>query len=385
MRAASRCSPAIGLSGAIAQLAVTRAFGGGGTLLTANLGYTGILFSTAWGYLVFGEPLRPTNALGMAIIVASSVIATVMTARALKRVASRPTTSCRPSPPEASAMHPLVRAEALASQLDDPRWIVFDCRHDLMAPDAGAALYAASHVPGARFASLDRDLAGAKDGTNGRHPLPPKDAFVAFLADAGVNDDSVVVAYDASNGLYASRLWWLVRWIGHADVAVLDGGLPAWQAAGLPTTDAAPRPSRGTIVAREPLVSFVDTADVDANVASRERLVVDARAPERYRGDVEPLDPVAGHIPGAVNHPMARSVGPDGRFRDAASLRADFEATLAGRRPDDVVQSCGSGVTACHNLLAMEVAGLSGARLYPGSWSAWVADPSRPVARGDAA
>ncbi len=279
-------------------------------------------------------------------------------------------------------MHPLVRADTLAAHLDDPRWVVFDCRHDLMAPDAGAALYAASHVPGARFASLDRDLSGPKGGGAGRHPLPSPDAFAAFLSDAGVNADSVIVAYDASNGLYASRLWWLARWIGHADVAVLDGGLPAWLAAGLPTTDARPRPSRGTIVLGAPLVSAVDTADVERNLASRERLVVDARAAERYRGDVEPLDPVAGHIPGAVNHPMSRSVDPDGRFRDAASLRAAFDATLGGRRPEDVVQSCGSGVTACHNLLAMELAGLPGAALYPGSWSAWCADPSRPVKRG---
>ncbi len=280
-------------------------------------------------------------------------------------------------------MHPLVQAEALALHLDDPRRVVFDCRHDLMAPDAGAALYATSHVPGARFASLDRELSGPKDGTNGRHPLPTREAFAAFLAGAGVNDDSVIVAYDASNGLFAARLWWLARWIGHAEVAVLDGGWPAWQAAGLPTTDRRPQPSRGNVVAKRSLVSSVDTADVEANLASHERLIVDARAPERYRGDVEPLDPVAGHIPHAINHPMSRSIGADGRFRDAATLRADFEATLAGRRPDEVVQSCGSGVTACHNLLAMEVAGLPGALLYPGSWSAWCADPSRPVERGD--
>ena len=280
-------------------------------------------------------------------------------------------------------MNPLVRAEALASRLEDPRWVVFDCRHDLMAPDAGLALYRASHIPGARFAHLDRALSGPKDGRGGRHPLPERDAFVEFLAEAGVNDDSLVVAYDASSGLYAARLWWMLRWIGHADVVVLDGGLPAWQAVGLPLTDVVPNPTRGNIVARPSLTAVVDTADVEANLATQARLVVDARAPERYRGDVEPLDPVAGHIPQAVNHPMARSIGADGLFKDAAALRAAFDETLAGRSPGDVVQSCGSGVTACHALLAMEVAGLPGASLYAGSWSAWVADPARPVARGD--
>ena len=280
-------------------------------------------------------------------------------------------------------MHPLIRAEELASRRDDPRWIVFDCRHDLMAPGAGEASYRAGHIDGTRFAHLDRDLSGPKDGGNGRHPLPDRAAFAAFLAHAGVNEDSIVVAYDTSNSLYASRLWWLCRWIGHAAVVVLDGGLAAWQAAGFATTTILPGAAIGDIVVRDPLVTTVDTAAIEADLPRGTWLVVDARAPERYRGEVEPLDPVAGHIPGAINHPMARSIGPDGRFHDASVLRAAFDDALKGRATSEVVQSCGSGVTACHGLLAMEIAGLPGASLYPGSWSAWCADPGRPVARGD--
>lgn len=278
-------------------------------------------------------------------------------------------------------MHPLVSVEDLRRHLDDPSWVVFDCRHDLTAPAAGEASYRYEHIAGARFAHLDFDLSGAKDGRNGRHPLPTREAFAGFLASAGVRRDTVVIAYDATNSLYASRLWWLCRWIGHASVAVLDGGFAAWRAAGLPVSDVRPRPAAGDVSVGPSLVSTVDTADIEANLASHDLLVVDARAPERYRGEVEPLDPVAGHIPHAANHPMGRSLRPDGRFVDAAALRAAFDETLSGRTPDRVVQSCGSGVTACHNLLAMELAGLSGAALYPGSWSAWCAG-DRPVARG---
>ena len=279
-------------------------------------------------------------------------------------------------------MQPSIDVDTLAARTGDPRWVVFDCRHDLMAPAAGEALYRDGHIDGARFAHLDRDLSGAKDGRNGRHPLPTRDAMVAFLAAAGVDHDSVVVAYDASSGLYASRLWCMARWIGHADVAVLDGGLPAWSAAGRPLATAMPVPARGTIAIGPSLVSLVETADLEADLERHARLVVDARAPERYRGEVEPLDPVAGHIPHAVNHPMARNLQADGRFKDATALRAAFDETLAGRSAGTVVQSCGSGVTACHNLLAMEAAGLPGAALYAGSWSAWSSDPARPIERG---
>lgn len=285
-------------------------------------------------------------------------------------------------------MKALVSVEELASHRDDPEWIVFDCRHDLAAPAAGKSLYRTAHIPGARFAHLDRDLSGAKSGSDGRHPsgrhpLPAREAFAAFLVASGVNRGSTLVAYDASNALYASRFWWLARWVGHASVAVLDGGLPAWQAAGLPMSGDVPQPAAGDFRIGDPLVAHVDTEDVEANLSTQARLVVDARAPERYRGEVEPLDPVAGHIPQAVNRPMAKNLTADGRFKSAEELRDDFESLLAGRAPDTLVHSCGSGVTACHNLLAMEVAGLGGAALYAGSWSAWCADPRRPIARGD--
>ncbi len=281
-------------------------------------------------------------------------------------------------------MHPLVSVETLASHLDDPDWIVFDCRHDLAAPEAGEAAYRKSHVPDARFAHLDRDLSGTKTGGAGRHPLPTHDSFAAFLVAAGANQRSTLVAYDASNGLYAARFWWLTRWIGHAAVAVLDGGLPMWQARGLPMNDDIPHPIAGDLRIGAALVPHVDTEDVEANLSTQAKLVVDARSPERFRGEVEPLDPVAGHIPHAVNRPMAKNLEADGRFRSAPELRGQFEALLAGRDPETLITSCGSGVTACHHLLAMEVAGLPGASLYAGSWSAWCADPQRPVARGDA-
>jgi thiosulfate/3-mercaptopyruvate sulfurtransferase len=280
-------------------------------------------------------------------------------------------------------MHPLVHVEELAAHLNDPRWVVFDCRHDLAAPAAGEAFYRGAHLPGARFAHLDRDLSGPKDGRSGRHPLPTREAFAAFLVKSGVTDDSIVIAYDASNGLYASRLWWLTRWVGHGDVAILDGGLPGWQAAKLPMTGAIPDNSPGNMKIHASLTSLVDTADIEANLATQALLVVDARAPERYRGETEPLDPVAGHIPHAINHPMARNLRADGRFKDAAALRANFVTDFAGRKAEEIVQSCGSGVTGCHNLLAMELAGLPGAALYAGSWSAWCSDPTRPVAVGE--
>ena len=279
-------------------------------------------------------------------------------------------------------MKPLVSVEELASHLDDPEWIVFDCRHDLAAPAAGEATWRDAHIPRARFAHLDRDLSGRKNAGNGRHPLPTREAFAAFLVAAGVNRSSTLVAYDASNGLYASRFWWMARWVGHDAVAGLDGGLQAWQAAGLLMTSEAPHAVAGDFCIRDSLVSHVDTYDVEANLATRARLVVDARAPERFRGDVEPLDPVAGHIPHAVNRPMAKNLAADGRFKSARELRDEFSDLLAGHTAETLIASCGSGVTACHQLLAMEVAGLPGAALYPGSWSAWCADPQRPVARG---
>jgi thiosulfate/3-mercaptopyruvate sulfurtransferase len=278
----------------------------------------------------------------------------------------------------------LIDAATLAQHVTDPRWVILDCRHDLLNPGAGPDAFAAGHIQNAQFANIDTDLSGPKKGADGvfrgRHPLPERAALVEALRAWGVNDDSQVVAYDAHGGMYAARLWWLLRWIGHAGVAVLDGGLAAWQAAGLPlVTPVAPR-AHGHIAERPTLTHTVTVDQVLANLDSRARTVVDARAPDRYRGENETIDPVGGHIPGAKNRFFKDNLQADGRFKEAAQLKQEF-APLFGQASHAIMQ-CGSGVTACHNLLALEVAGLHGAALYPGSWSEWCADPARPVATG---
>ncbi|MBN9425182.1 MAG: sulfurtransferase [Burkholderiales bacterium] len=278
---------------------------------------------------------------------------------------------------------PLISADELAARID--HCLLVDCRHDLAAPDAGAAAYAERHLPSAFFLHQDHDLAGACTGRNGRHPLPDRDALRRRLEALGLVPGRLLVAYDAQGGVFAARLWWLARWLGHAEAAVLDGGVAAWQAAGYPLTQAVPTPQPGTLPAREPLAQTIDADGVLAQLGNAARLMVDARAPERYRGEVEPLDPVAGHIPGAVNRPFQQNLRPDGRFKPAEVLRQEFSALLAGRAPAAVINQCGSGVSACHNLLAMEAAGLGGSLLYPGSWSEWCADPARPVATGEQA
>lgn len=259
-------------------------------------------------------------------------------------------------------------------------WRVFDCRHDLAQPALGEQQYRASHIPGALFAHLDRDLSGKKNGRNGRHPLPEPGEFEKWLETTGLAPKDQVVCYDGANGSMAARLWWMLRWIGHDDVAVLDGGKAAWVAAGgalepgVPPIDTAATPY--------PLgAASMPTLQADQLLGTTAPTIVDARSAERFRGEVEPLDPVAGHIPGARNRFHKDNLGADGRFKSAAELRAAFEGLHAD--PARVVHQCGSGVTACHNLLAMEHAGLKGSALYPGSWSEWVADPSRPVATGN--
>ena len=256
--------------------------------------------------------------------------------------------------------------------------VVLDCRFDLADPEAGARSFALGHVGGAHYAHLDHDLAGSKTGSNGRHPLPDRDAFAATLGRWGVAPDVQVVTYDAQGGVYAARAWWMLRWMGHATAAVLDGGVDAWRAEGgvmnnQATVQAPGAPYPGA-------ASLAPTVDAPGLLASLTQVcVLDARAPERFRGDVEPLDPVAGHIPGARNHFFKDNLQADGRFKPAAELRAAFEGY--GNSARQVVHQCGSGVTACHNLLAMAHAGLHGSVLYPGSWSEWCADPARPVAR----
>ncbi|ATQ74374.1 sulfurtransferase [Massilia violaceinigra] len=278
----------------------------------------------------------------------------------------------------------LISAADLAGHIDNPAWVIVDCRHDLMNPSAGREAYAAGHLPHALFADIETELSGAKRGADGvfrgRHPLPVRADLIATLRSWGIDEDSQVIAYDAHGGMFAARLWWMLRWVGHPAVAVLDGGLAAWQAAGLALSTAAPVARSGGITERSPLVTTVSAADVLDNIDGGKRVVLDARAADRFRGENETIDPVGGHIPGAKNHFFKDNLGPDGRFKDAAQLKAEL-APLVGN-PSDAIMQCGSGVTACHNLLALEVAGLPGAALYPGSWSEWCADPARPLATG---
>ncbi|HZR01700.1 MAG TPA: sulfurtransferase [Burkholderiales bacterium] len=276
----------------------------------------------------------------------------------------------------------LITVDALASRLDNPEFVIFDCRHDLMQPEAGAQAYAQSHIPAARFAHSDRDLAGPKTGHNGRHPLPDPNVFTEWLGNQGVDSSKQIVAYDHAGGASATRLWWMLRfWLGHERTAVLDGGWEAWNAASLPVTKELPT-IRVSKFRANPHPASVDAAFVLSHLNDSNMLVLDARSGERYRGEVEPIDPVAGHIPGAKNRFYKLNLDAQGRFKAPAMLREEFNVLLAGKPVERVVHQCGSGVSACHNILAMEVAGLSGSRLYPGSWSEWCADPSRPIERG---
>jgi thiosulfate/3-mercaptopyruvate sulfurtransferase len=270
----------------------------------------------------------------------------------------------------------LIRPADLAPNLADPRWVVVDCRFDLANPAWGEEQYVAGHIPGARYAHLDRDLSGAKTGTNGRHPLPTVDQMSATFGALGIASHTQVVAYDADSGMFAARLWWMLRFLGHDAVAVLDGGFARWVAEG-----GAVQPGR--VTATPTVFSAAPRTDwrlsVDQVAAGVEGLLVDARAPERFRGLNETIDPVAGHIPGARNYHFQLNLAEDMTFKPAAELRAQWEQVLEGHDPREVVMYCGSGVTACHNLLALEVAGLPGSRIFPGSWSEWSADPNRPV------
>jgi len=281
----------------------------------------------------------------------------------------------------------LIEPTALAAHMNDPKWVVVDCRHDLMNLAAGRDAHAAGHIPGAVFADMETELSGAKRDAaghfRGRHPLPEKDAFIELLRGWGVDDDTQVVAYDAHGGMFAARLWWMLRWVGHAAAAVLDGGLPAWQAAGQPVVTDTPSPrASGNIKARPALVTTVDVAAVLHNVEHGGRTIVDARAPDRFRGENETIDPVGGHIPGAQNRFFKDNLQADGRFKAPEQLKAELGVAVGD--PQNAIMQCGSGVTACHNLLALEVAGMPGAALYPGSWSEWTADPKRAVATGSA-
>ena len=277
----------------------------------------------------------------------------------------------------------LVDCHTLALHLHDPDWVVVDCRFMLSKPDAGRAAYAAGHIPGARYAHLDNDLSGPKTAASGRHPLPDPEKLAATFGAWGIGRGKQVVAYDDSFGAMAARLWWLLRWMGHDSVALLDGGLPRWQREGHPMTQDAPTIHPVAFVPAVRNDMLADAAFVARAVQDEHWLVMDARSEERFNGEIEPLDPVAGHIPGAINFPYEDNLHVSGRFESFEHLQELYRGQLQDVRPDHVIQMCGSGVTACHNILAMEHAGLTGAKLYAGSWSEWIRDPSRPVAHDD--
>jgi thiosulfate/3-mercaptopyruvate sulfurtransferase len=291
---------------------------------------------------------------------------------------------------------PLMTARQLAARLEEPDLAVIDCRFDLARPQWGSEAYAAARIPHALYAHLDRDLSGPLSPSRGRHPLPQASELAARLGRWGIDAQVQVVAYDQGSGAYAARLWWLLRWLGHARVAVLDGGVSAWQQENLPLDTRPIAESRAAAPAARPARRFeprpdeamvVSTSELEGMIASgqiagAEAVLVDARSAERFAGRNETIDAVAGHIPGARNHPFTDNLDSAGRFLDRGTLRERFAKTLAGVPPDEAIFMCGSGVTACHDLLAMEVAGLKGARLYAGSWSEWITDPKRPIEAG---
>ena len=275
-------------------------------------------------------------------------------------------------------------AQALPATGTSAQLAIIDCRHDLARPDWGRDEFAAAHIPGAVFAHLDHDLSGPVTPHSGRHPLPDPARLAAFLGAAGVAATTHVVAYDQDKGMYAARLWWLLRWLGHERVSVLNGGLAGWRAAHLPLSTAQEPRRAVRFSARAPLVQSASTAEVARELGAGHVLLLDARPADRFAGQNETIDPVAGHVPGARSQPFAHNLGADGRLQPAAALTRMWRTVLGDTPPSQVVAMCGSGVTACHNLLAMQLAGLPGARLYAGSFSEWIRDPARKVATGPA-
>ncbi|MDE2052178.1 MAG: sulfurtransferase [Gammaproteobacteria bacterium] len=292
----------------------------------------------------------------------------------------------------------LITPRQLAARLEDTDLAIMDCRFDLARPQWGLEAHTAARIPHALYAHLDHDLSGKPTASTGRHPLPPVEDFAARLGQWGIERQVQVVAYDQSSGAHAARLWWLLRWLGHTRVAVLDGGFAAWQEERLPldvtplSRSAAhanparparrfdPRPDEDMVVS----TTVIEEAIASRQIASADLVLIDARSADRFAGRNETIDPVAGHIPGARNHPFTDNLDSAGRFLNRGTLRERFAKTLEGVPPDAAICMCGSGVTACHNLLAMEVAGLQGARLYAGSWSEWIRDPKRPIEPGTA-
>ena len=276
----------------------------------------------------------------------------------------------------------LVSTEQLALHLSDPNWVVIDCRFTLTDTEAGRKAYAQGHIPGACYAHLDANLSGAKNGSNGRHPLPDPQDFARILSAWGIDHQTQVVVYDDSFGAIAVRLWWMLRWLGHDAVALLDGGLPTWQREQRAISADAPQviPKQFVPHIRSEMAVGAD-AVLDAS-RNGSAVIVDARAEMRFIGEIEPLDPVAGHVPQAKNLPFDDNLSMAGTLMTAEELCELYGDLLEGKPPQQVIHMCGSGVTACHNILAMEIAGLTGSKLYAGSWSEWVADPAHPVAKG---
>lgn len=278
---------------------------------------------------------------------------------------------------------PLISAADLMAHLDDPNWLVVDCRFSLADTERGRREYSRSHIPGAVYAHIDEDLSSpVVPGVTGRHPLPDPIALAVQLSNWGANSDTMIIAYDDAGGAHASRLWWLLGWLGHDLAAVLDGGWQAWQAAGYPETDTVPQRSQRVFQPHPRSERLVNADFVKANNHNSDYIIADSRDPQRYAGLNETIDPVAGHIPGAVNVPYMANLQPDGHFQNPDILRQRFEKLLDGKDGEHTVFYCGSGVTACHNILAYAHAGLGQALLYPGSWSEWINDPERGVAVG---
>ncbi len=275
----------------------------------------------------------------------------------------------------------LMQPAELAQRLGDRDLAILDCRHDLTLPEWGAQAYREAHIPGALFAHLDRDLSGAITPVTGRHPLPSIEQFTETLSRWGIDEHVQVVAYDQWSGPYAARLWWMLRWLGHTRVAVLNGGFGAWQAARLPVTAEPGQRERRQFIPKPDEAAVLTTEEVARQLGEGTITLVDARAADRFAGENETIDPVAGHVPGARNHPYTRNTDTQGRLLTPEELRKQWSQTLRGHSPERLVSMCGSGVTACHNLLALQIAGLPGGRLYAGSWSEWIRDPARPVER----
>ena len=278
----------------------------------------------------------------------------------------------------------LVSVDTLAAHLDDPNWRVFDCRHDLANTEYGTQAYAKGHIPGALFMHCDRDLSGPMTGKNGRHPLPVIETFAKRMGECGITPDTQVVVYDNEASAFASRLWWMLRWLGHDKVALLDGGLPGWKRAKQSLETEVRHVVPTQFVPRPRPDMLVDTAYVEQHLGSTGMLLLDARSEDRYAGQNERLDPVAGHIPGSINRFYYDCLDDAAiYFKTDDELRAEFEDLLGERDPRTIVHLCGSGVTACVNMLGMELAGLKGSKLYAGSWSEWCSDSTRPAATGD--